>query len=155
MLCIFYLKRISPIIVILAKMIDFDCGIGFDGEFLLSNGKEETYNFLSNSDSELKQKIYKHIGNSIKTCGYKDEDLLNWRNFKYQYFKIYIQPIEDEMWFLYQTREKEIMANNFESWINSQKNWSNENIWKYELYSKYLEDEENLKIAIELKEKMK
>ena len=137
------------------KMIDFDTGIGFDGEFLLSNGKKETYKFLSSLDDELKEKIYKYIGNSLETCEYKDEDLENWKDFKYQYFKIYILPIEDEMWFLYLTREKEIMKNKFKSWIDSQKNWSNENIWKYELYSKYLEDEENLKIAKELKIKLK
>lgn len=136
------------------KMIDFDSGIGFDGEFLLSNGKEETYKFLSESEDKKVIDIYKHIGDSIENCGYSDEDLKNWEDFKHKYFRIYIQPIEDEMWFLYQTREKEVMKAKFNSWIDSQK-WSRENLWKYELYSNYLEDEENLKIAIELKEKIK
>lgn len=136
------------------KMIDFDSGIGFDGEFLLSNGKEETYKFLSETEDKKVKDIYRHIGSSIENCGYSDEDLKNWVDFKHEYFRIYIQPIEDEMWFLYQTREKGEMEVRFNSWVDSQK-WSKENLWKYELYSKYLEDEENLKIAIELKEKMK
>ncbi len=138
-----------------AKMIDFDCIFGFDGEYLLSNGKEKTYKFLSNSEYELKEKIYKYIGNSVENCEYEDEDLKDWKDFKYQYFEIYILPIEDEMWFLYQIREQKLMENNFKSWIDLQIDWTSENIWKYELYSRYLLDDKNLRIAKKLKSKLK
>ena len=137
------------------KIIDFDCRIGFDGEFLLSNGKEETFRFLSKSGNDNVEDIYKHIGNSIENCIYTDKDLKIWEDFKHQYFSIFIQPIKDEMWFFYQTREKAVMKSNLKSWIDSQKKWSNDNIWKYELYSKFLGDKENLERAIQLKSNLK
>jgi len=125
------------------KMIDFDSGIGFDGEFLLSNGKEETFKYLSESKSEIVNEIYKHIGNSIENCGYKDDDLKNWRDFKHQYFKDYIFPIEDPMWFLYSMNEKELLQENFQNWIDSSNKWSENKIYRFRTFSEYLDDREN------------
>ncbi|WP_222936116.1 hypothetical protein [Neolewinella lacunae] len=125
------------------KMIDFDSSIGFDGEFLLSSGKEETFKYLSESGSEIVNKIYKHIGNSIENCGYKDDDLKVWRDFKYQYFKDYILPIEDPMWFLYSMNEKELLKANFQSWIDSNNEWSESKIYRFRTFSEYLDDRES------------
>lgn len=125
------------------KMIDFDSGIGFDGEFLVSNGKEETFKFLSESKSEIVNEIYKHIGNSIENCGYKDDDLKTWRDFKHQYFKDYILPIEDPMWFLYSMNEKELLQVNFQNWIDSNNEWSENKIYRFRTFSEYLDDREN------------
>lgn len=125
------------------KMIDFDCGIGFDGEFLLSNGKEETFSFLSNSDNEIVNKIYKHIGSTIENCGYKDEELGNWKDFKLEYFKDYILPIKEPMWFLYSVKEKSTLRTNFQKWIDSIEKWDENKIHRLRTFSEYLGDKEN------------
>lgn len=125
------------------KMIDFDSGTGFDGEFLLSNGKEETFKYLSESKNEIVDKIYKRIGNSIKNCVYKDDDLKIWRDFKYKYFKNYILPIEDAMRFLYSTNEKELLKANFQNWIDSSGEWNENKIHRFITFSEYLDDHEN------------
>lgn len=133
------------------KMIDFDSGIGFDGEFLLSNGKEGTFNFLLESNDERVEDIYKHIGNSIENCRYRDEELKSWETFKYQYFRNYIQPIEDEMWFLYSVKEQNALRDNFEIWIDGQTELMGNNLSRYILYSEYLDDSNHLIIGLEKK----
>lgn len=125
------------------KMIDFDSGIGFDGEFLLSNGKEETFKYLSESKDEIAKEIYKHIGNSIENCGYKDDEIKIWRDFKHQYFKDYILPVEDPMWFLYSMNEKELLKSNFQKWIDSNDEWNENKIHRFRTFSEYLDDREN------------
>lgn len=126
-----------------AKMIDFDSAIGFDGQFLLSNGKEETFKYLSESKNEIVEEIYKYIGRSIENCGYNDNDMKVWRDFKYQYFKDYIMPIENPMWFLYSMNEKEFLKDNFQKWIESNDEWNEDSIHRFITFSEYLDDREN------------
>lgn len=136
------------------KMIDFDSRIGFDGEFLLSNGKEETFKYLSESKNEIVKEIYKHIGNSIENCRYKDDEIKIWSDFKHQYFNNYIQPVEDPMWFLYSMNEKELLKSNFQKWIDSNDEWDENKILRFRTFSEYLDDHENhiksLRMILEL-----
>jgi len=125
------------------KMIDMDTGTGFDGEFLVSIGISETYKYLRNSERPNKDDILAYIGISENECQYTETRLNQWRDFKIEYFKDYILPIEDPLWLLYSVRENEILKDIFEDWINSTEEWDDSRRIKYWTISNHLQDIEN------------
>ncbi len=122
------------------KNIDFDSGIGFDGEYLLSTGIKETYDFISKSENSRKSKLLDYIGETIEKCSYTQDDINEWIDFKKNYFKCYTYPIEDEIYFLYSTDEKELFNQKFPAWIENTLDWNYTNISLFKTYADYTQN---------------
>ncbi len=123
-----------------AKNIDFDSGIGFDGEYLLSIGINETYDFISKSENSLKSKLLEYIGERADKCSFSQDDINQWIDSKKIYFKCYTYPIEDEIFFLYATNEKELFNQKFPDWIVNVLDWNYNNVSLYKTYANYTQN---------------
>ncbi|SOD14769.1 hypothetical protein [Pedobacter xixiisoli] len=135
------------------KNIDFDSGIGFDGEYLVSVGIKETYQYLKTFDNPLKTELLKYIGETEESCNYSQADIDDWKENKKSYFTGYKFPIQDELYFLYSTNERELFLSKLPEWIKQERNWTHEELGLYRTYAKYTEDKtleiEAFKLTIE------
>jgi hypothetical protein len=122
------------------KNIDFDSGIGFDGEYLVSAGIEKTYEYLETTDNIHKQDLLKYIGETVDTCNYSQEEIDDWTNSKKEYFNCYTYPIADELYFLYSTNEKDLFLAKLPEWVNQNRKWSYEELSLFRTYAKYSGD---------------
>lgn len=122
------------------KNIDFDSGIGFDGEYLVAAGIEETYKYLETTDNIHKQDLLNYIGETVDTCNYSQEEIDDWANYKKEYFNCHIYPITDELYFLYSTNEKDLFLTKLPDWINQNRKWSYEELFLFRTYAKYSGD---------------
>ncbi len=133
----------SPAIIWLffeAKNIDFDSGIGFDGEYLVSAGIKETYQYLKTVDNPIKTELLKYIGETEEDCNYSQADIDDWKENKKSYFRSYKFPIQDELYFLYSTNERELFLSKLPEWIKQEKAWTYEELGLYRTYAKYSDD---------------
>ncbi|MNV21851.1 hypothetical protein D3C71_1127970 [compost metagenome] len=133
----------SPEIVWLfleSKNIDFDSGIGFDGEYLVSAGIKETYQYLETADNPKKIELLKYIGETEESCIYSQVDIDDWKEMKKSYFRCYKSPIQDELYFLYSTNERELFLTKLPEWINQERAWTDEELGLYRTYAKYADD---------------
>jgi len=133
------------------KSIDFDSQIGFDSEYLFTNGITNTYEYALTCGEQTKKLIYKQIGNDADKSGFSEEDIENWKGFKHDYSENYIIPVKNEMWFLYSVKEKEVLQNVYEKWVIDKKEWTIDDVHKYITYSKYLSEKSHLVNAHEMK----
>ncbi len=124
------------------KNIDFDSGIGFDGEYLLFLGIDSTYKYINSIENIDKQKLLKYIGATVEECQYSQEDIDRWKEFKREYFSNYEYPIKNEIGFLYLINEKELFTKLFPDWVEQQQNWSYENLGSYRTFAKYIGDKQ-------------
>lgn len=122
------------------KNIDFDSGIGFDGEYLVAAGIEKTYKYLETIDNIHKQDLLEYIGKTADTCNYPQEEIDDWINYKKQYFNCYTYPISDELYFLYTTNEKDLFLAQLPEWINQNRKWTYEELSLFRTYAKYSGD---------------
>lgn len=140
-----------------AKKIDFDSGIGFDEEHLISAGIKETYQYLKSVDNPLKDELLQYIGETEEGCTYSQADVDEWKENKKFYFKMYKFPIQDELHFYYSTNEKELFSAKLPGWINHRSVWTEEELGLYRIYAKYMNDRvleiEALKLTIEKNDK--
>lgn len=136
-----------------SKNIDFDSGIGFDGEYLVSVGIKETYQYLKTVDNPVKTELLKYIGETEESCNYSQEDIDDWKENKKSYFRSYRFPIQDELYFLYSTNEKELFLKKLPEWIKQDRAWTYEELGLYRTYAKYSDDKtseiEAFKLTIE------
>jgi len=146
-----YKQQETIIKFIETKVIDFDSQIGFDSEYLFTNGIKSTYDYASTCPKETKELIYKQIGNDASKSGFTEKDIENWKYFKYEYFDNYMIPVKNEMWFLYSVKEKEILHKVYEKWVEDKKDWTIDDVHKYITYSKYLSEKSHLVLAHEMK----
>ncbi|MDQ1150286.1 hypothetical protein QE382_002270 [Sphingobacterium zeae] len=123
-----------------AKNIDFDSGIGFDGEYLVSAGIKETYQYLKSADNPKKTELLKYIGETEESCIYSQEDIDDWKEHKKSYFKSYKFPIQDELYFLYSTDERELFLKKLPEWIDQERAWTCNELSLYRTYAKYADD---------------
>ncbi|MDF2851361.1 hypothetical protein [Sphingobacterium multivorum] len=133
----------SPEIVWLfleAKNIDFDSGIGFDSEYLVSAGIKETYRYLKTADNPKKTELLKYIGEAEESCIYSQIDIDDWKEYKKSYFRSYKLPIHDELYFLYSTNERELFLKKLPEWIDQERAWTYEELSLYRTYAKYTND---------------
>lgn len=140
-----------------AKNIDFDSGIGFDGEYLVSLGIKETYQYLKTVDNPLKTELLKYIGETEESCNYSQQDIDDWKENKKSYFRNYKFPIQDELHFLYSTNERELFLTKLSDWIKQERAWTYEELGLYRTYAKYTDDKtleiEAFKLTIEKNDK--
>jgi hypothetical protein len=122
------------------KNIDFDSGIGFDGEYLVAAGIEKTYKYLETTENIHKQNLLKYIGETVDTCNYSQEEIDAWTNSKKEYFNCYVYPISDALYFLYSTNEKDLFLEKLPEWINQNRKWSYEELSLFRTYAKYSGD---------------
>jgi hypothetical protein len=122
------------------KNVDFDSGMGFDGEYLVAVGIEKTYEYLETTDNIHKQDLLKYIGETVDTCSYSQEEIDDWTNSKKEYFNCYTYPITDELYFLYSTNEKDLFLAKLPEWINQNRKWSYEELSLFRTYAKYSGD---------------
>jgi hypothetical protein len=118
-LCLF--KRIEDIwLFIEAKTFDFDLGIGFDGEYVLSFGVDNVFEQLNNSQNILKDKAFNIFGKNKHECQYHyDEDSIKeWHLSKQQYFSELMFPLKNTIGILrYDRTEQRITKKQFtDSW---------------------------------------
>jgi len=123
-----------------AKNIDFDSGIGFDGEYLVSAGIKETYQYIETAYNPKKTELLKYIGEAEESCIYSQIDIDDWKEEKTFYFKSYKLPIQDELYFLYSTNERELFLKKLPEWINQERAWTYEELSLYRTYAKYAND---------------
>lgn len=123
-----------------SKNIDFDSGIGFDGEYLLSSGIKETYQYLKTVDNPKKQELLTYIGETEEHCMYSQSDIDNWVEFKHNYFRCYKYPLEDELFFLYSTDERELFLLKLPEWIKQERTWTREELFLFRTYAEYVGD---------------
>lgn len=139
------------------KNIDFDSGIGFDGEYLVSAGIKETYNYLKTVDNPFKNELLKYIGETDESCKYSQADIDDWKENKKSYFRNYKYPIQDELYFLYSTNERELFLTKLPEWIKQERAWTYEELGLYRTYAKYADDRvleiESFKLTIEKNDK--
>ena len=124
------------------KNIDFDSGIGFDGEYLVAAGLEKTYKYLETIDNTHKQDLLKYIGETVDACNYSQEEIDDWTNYKKEYFNCFAYPISDELDFFYSTNEKELFLEKLPEWINQNRKWSYEELSLFKTYAKYSGDKQ-------------
>lgn len=140
-----------------AKNIDFDSGIGFDGEYLVSAGIKETYQYLKTVDNPLKTELLKYIGETEESCNYSQADIDDWKENKKSYFRSYKFPVQDELYFLYSTNERELFLTKLAEWIKQERVWTYEELGLYRTYAKYTDDKalgiEAFKLTIEKNDK--
>jgi hypothetical protein len=140
-----------------SKSVDFDSGIGFDGEYLVSCGISKTYQYLKTVENPLKAKLLNYIGKTEANCSYSQDDIDLWKEDKELYFGIYKFPVEDEMFFLYSTNEKELFLDKLPGWIRQERKWTYEELSLYKTYAKYSGDKlleiEAFKLTIEKNDK--
>jgi hypothetical protein len=122
------------------KKIDFDSEIGFDGEYLVSAGIENTFKYLETADNIHKQDVLRYIGETVAACKYSQEEIDNWNKFKIEYFKCYSYPISDELYFLYSTNERDLFLTKFPEWINKNREWTYEELSLFRTYADYSGD---------------
>jgi len=122
------------------KNIDFDSGIGFDGEYLVSAGIKETYQYLKTADNPRKTELGKYIGEGEESCIYSQTDIDEWKEEKKSYFRNYKLPIRDELYFLYSTNERELFLKKLPEWINQERSWTHDELGLYRTYAKYADD---------------
>lgn len=130
------------------KNIDMDSGSGFDSLYFLAAGMEKTYQFLESVDTRYKEDIFFDVGDSIENCYFDQEELDEWKVYKTKYFEKYQFPIQDLMWFLYQTNQKVLFSEQFKIWINSQTVWNEDNSQEYLTFARYLNDQNHLMNAL-------
>ncbi|MFY7732394.1 MAG: hypothetical protein ACOVSR_02845 [Bacteroidia bacterium] len=139
------------------KNIDFDSGIGFDGEYLVSVGITETYQYIKTVDNPLKTELLKYIGETEENCIYSQADINDWKEYKKSYFSSYKFPIQDELDFLYSTNERELFLTKLPEWIKQERNWTYEELGSYRAYTKYADNKtleiEAFKLTIEKNDK--
>ena len=122
------------------KNIDFDSGIGFGGEYLVSAGIDKTYKYLETVDNTHKQDLLNYIGETVDSCNYSQEEIDNWAKFKKEYFNIYSYPITDEIYFFYSTNEKILFLEKLPEWIKQDREWTYEELSLFRTYAKYSGD---------------
>lgn len=139
------------------KNIDFDSGIGFDGEYLVSAGIKETYQYLKTVDNPIKTELFKYIGETEANSNYSQADIDDWKENKISYFRSYKFPIQDELYFFYWTNERELFLTKLPEWIKQEREWTYEELGLYRTYTKYTGDKaleiEAFKLTIEKNDK--
>lgn len=122
------------------KYIDFDSSIGFDGEYLVSAGIDKTYKYLETVDNSHKHDLLNYIGETFDSCYYTQEEIVQWANFKKEYFNIYLYPITNEIYFYYSTNEKYLFLEKLPEWIRQNREWTYEELSLFRTYAKYSGD---------------
>jgi hypothetical protein len=122
------------------KNIDFDSGIGFDAEYLVAAGIEETYKYLETTDNIHKHDVLNYIGETVDTCNYSQEEINNWTKFKREYFNCYTYPISNELYFFYSTNEKDLFLAKLPEWIKQNREWNYQELGMFRTYAKYSGD---------------
>jgi hypothetical protein len=122
------------------KNIDFDSGIGFDGEYLVAAGIEKTYAYLETTDHINKNKVLEYLGETVDNCKYTQEEVDEWVISTKNYFRCYSYPISDEQYFLYATDEKDLFLAKLPEWIDQHRNWTYQEINLFVNYAKYSGD---------------
>lgn len=139
------------------KNSDFDSSIGFDGEYLVSAGIEATYKYLKTTQHPQRQNLLEYIGETVEECKYSQKDIDNWKEFKKKYFQCYKYPIQDIVYFLYSTNEKQLFLEQLPNWISTQSNWTYDKLGLYRTYAKFAENKvmqiEATKVSIEENDK--
>ncbi len=139
------------------KNIDFDSGIGFDEEYLVSAGIKETYQYLKTVDNPIKTELLRYLGETVGNCNYSQADIDTWKENKKSYFRSYKFPILDELYFLYSTNERELFLTKLPEWIKQERAWTYEELGLYRTYTKYVADKaleiEALKLTLKKNDK--
>ncbi|MBL7998005.1 MAG: hypothetical protein JNL32_05145 [Candidatus Kapabacteria bacterium] len=71
------------------KNIDMDSSMGFDGEYLVSAGVKETYQYLNTIVHSSKDNILEYLGKTENDCYFTESHIERWREFKHEYFRIH------------------------------------------------------------------
>ncbi len=139
------------------KNIDFDSGIGFDGEYLVSAGIKESYQYLKTADNQEKKELLQYIGEAEDSCIYSQEDIDDWKEHKKSYFRCYKFPIQDQLYFLYSTNERELFLKKLPEWIDQERAWTCDELSLYRTYAKYANDKvleiESFKLTLKKNDK--
>jgi len=88
---------------------------------LVSAEIKECYQYLKTADNPKKTELLKYIGETEESCIYSQEDIDDWKEHKKPYFKCYKFPIQDELYFLYSTNERELFLKKLPEWIDQER----------------------------------
>lgn len=108
-----------------AKRSNFDTHCGFDYEYIVSAGIEETYAYVDNTEHELKELFYEYVGPSVNECYINKEELSNWYRMLDGWYKEepVFDDIDEEITLAYELRETEVLKEKVAEWKAAQKDW--------------------------------
>ncbi len=108
-----------------AKSANFDTHCGFDYEYLVSAGIGITFDYVHNSEHELKARFYDYVGDSVETCPISESDLETWREHKNTWYNNDVKKfsIEDEIDLASELGETEIVKQKIGQWKEQQHVW--------------------------------
>lgn len=125
-----------------AKIANFDTHCGFDYEYIVSAGIEETFQYVNTSKNELKEKFYEYIGESANLCNITQSDLKEWFSYKHSEYNDKFNPknIEDEIQLAIDLDEKSTLIEKINQWKKNQENWNKQNLNELYYYEKLIKN---------------
>jgi hypothetical protein len=125
-----------------AKQANFDTHLGFDYEFLVSAGIEETFNFISTIDDELKEAFFDYMGDTAASCPVAADDLDEWWVIKGGWYKdvLVLDDIEEMIRLAKDLGETAIFREKVNAWKDMQKDWTKMQLSELSYYEKALKN---------------
>lgn len=113
-----------------AKEANFDTHCGFDYQYLVSAGIENTYNYVNNSNDERKDSFFNYVGKTKETCHISLEELDNWKHRLKEWYPsiLKLESLEDKMDMAIDLGEKDILQTTLNEWKDQQSNWSEDSL---------------------------
>jgi hypothetical protein len=123
-----------------AKIANFDTHCGFDYEYMVSAGIEETFHYVNTSENILKVKFYEYVGGSVNLCDITKSNLEEWFYHKSLEYNDSYKPdnIEDEIQLAIDLDENDILNEKINQWKKNQENWNEQNLNELYYYDKLI-----------------
>lgn len=156
-LCAYLLAKFknpeNSLLFIKAKQANFDTHCGFDYEYLVSAGIEDTYEFMKSVNKEDSSAFYEYMGSSVKECGVSDEELESWFELLERTYPshLIINGIEDEIALAIDLEEYDVVKYKVDKWKESIEEWTDTELNVLNYYADILHD---YKTQIWINEKM-
>ncbi|PTM53331.1 hypothetical protein [Desmospora activa] len=145
-LCAYLLSRFrSPMNVWLftqAKLSNFDTHCGFDVQYLVSAGIEETYRYVVDAEHEWKSTFYDYVGEDRENCRINSSDLTRWREAKEKQYpsQLDMENIEDVIELAIDLEEKELLQEKVREWKSQQKDWDETTLNQLVVYERHCDN---------------
>ncbi|MCF6407204.1 hypothetical protein L3C95_30185 [Chitinophaga filiformis] len=133
-----------------AKQANFDTSCGFDYEFLVSAGIDESYDFVDSSQSEWKDAFYAIAGPSRDRCNISTEILDDFEQRLQFQLEASLDDTEDQIELAIELDEKDIIREKVAQWKTEKQEWTAAEATALDYYEQLLGNTEGRIAANEL-----
>ena len=137
-----YRKPAYTELFVAAKKANFDTYCGFDYQFLISAGIQETYAYIDEVKAPYAEDFYHYFGSIPEACSLSEEELQDWRNTVQAFYPdiLELKDLSDEIELAIELDEKLILKEKINQWADSMSSWSETDLKRLSYYKRLIGD---------------